>query len=320
MGMEVERKSAEGRQPLIAHLSMFTACVIWGLMAPLGKDAMMSGISGVTMVSFRVAGGALLFWLASIFTPKEEVPWRDKLKFALAAVFGIVCNQCGFTIGLSMTSPANASIVTTTLPIFAMILSFIILHEPITTKKVSGVVVGLAGALILILTSANAASAKAGDVRGDAIVLGAQLSYALFLSLFNPFVRRYSIFTVNKWMFLWATVLIWPFSFREVMSTPWADVTAQAWWETAYVVVLGTFVGYILIVKAQKVLRPTVVSIYNYVQPIVSVTVTVLAGLGIFTWSHALAVILVFTGVRLVTKSRSKADETKSVSQDVERA
>ncbi len=166
-------------------------------MAPLGKDAMMSGISGVTMVSFRVAGGALLFWLASLFAPKEEVPLRDKLKFALAAVFGIVCNQCGFTIGLSMTSPANASIVTTTLPIFAMILSFIILHEPITTKKVSGVVVGLAGALILILTSASAASAKAGDVRGDAIVLGAQLSYALFLSLFNPFVRRYSIFTMR---------------------------------------------------------------------------------------------------------------------------
>ena len=306
----------KNKQPLIAHLCMFTACAIWGLMAPIGKDAMIHGIDGICMVSFRVGGGALLFWLASwcitLFGKGDytstPIPWRDKLKFAAAAVFGLVCNQCCFTIGLSITSPVNASIVTTSMPIFAMLLSFIILHEPITFKKAGGVAIGCIGAVILILTSATAANTKVGDIRGDLLVLGAQLSYALFLSLFNKFIKKYDIITVNKWMFLWATIFIWPFSFTHVAQINFPAIAWQTWAETAYVVAFGTFIGYILIIKAQKILRPTVVSVYNNVQPIVSVGVSVALGIAILKPTQGLAVLLIFCGVWLVTKSKSKRD------------
>ena len=295
-------------RPLYAHLSMFLACAIWGLMSPIGKDAMTHGLDGVVMVSFRVAGGALLFWLASLFLPKEHVATRDKFIFAGAALFGLVCNQCCFTIGLSLTSPVNASIVTTSMPIFAMLLSFLILHEPITWKKAGGVFIGCCGAVTLILTSLSASDTKVGNIRGDLLVLGAQLSYALFLSLFNKFIKKYSIFTVNKWMFLWATIIVWPFTGMHVAQTDWNAVNATTWMETAYVVVFGTFVGYILIVNAQKVLRPTVVAIYNYVQPLVAVIVSLAMGIGAVKWSQGLAVLLVFVGVWMVTKSKSRRD------------
>ena len=152
----------EKNKALEAHLSIFAACAIWGLMAPLGKDAMTHGLDGITMVSFRVMGGAILFWLTTFVMmllkrrrgeALPHVPVRDRLTFAGAAVFGLVCNQCCFTIGLSITSPVNASIVTTSMPIFAMILSFLILREPITWKKAGGVAVGCAGALTLVLTN-----------------------------------------------------------------------------------------------------------------------------------------------------------------------
>ncbi len=167
-------------RPLIAHLSMFGACAGWGLMAPVGKDAMTHGIDGITMVSFRVLGACLLFWLASRFAPKEEVPMKDKLMFIGAALLGLVFNQCCYTIGLSITSPINASIVTTSMPIFAMLLSALILKEPITGKKALGVMMGCSGALILILTSAAHADSKVGDIRGDLLCLFAQ-----FLSLIH---------------------------------------------------------------------------------------------------------------------------------------
>jgi drug/metabolite transporter (DMT)-like permease len=287
---------------------MFMACAIWGLMSPIGKDAMTHGLDGIVMVSFRVAGGALLFWLTSFFLPKEHVATRDKFIFAGAALFGLVCNQCCFTIGLSITSPVNASIVTTSMPIFAMLLSFLILHEPITWKKAGSVAIGCCGAVTLILTSLSASDAKVGDIRGDLLVLGAQFSYALFLSLFNKFIKKYSIFTVNKWMFLWATVIVWPFTGYHVVQTDWNAVNTTTWMETAYVVVFGTFVGYILIVNAQKVLRPTVVAIYNYVQPLVAVIVSLAMGIGAVKWSQGLAVLLVFAGVWMVTKSKSRRD------------
>ena len=303
--------AVKDNKPLIAHLSMFGACAFWGLMAPLGKDAMTHGLDGLTMVSFRVLGGCLLFWLTSLFVKKEEVPLRDKLMFIGAAVFGLVTNQCCYTIGLSITSPINASIVTTSMPIFAMILAAIILREPITGKKALGVLMGCSGALILILTSAAHSSDKVGDIRGDLLCLGAQFSFALYLSLFNPLIRRYSVFTINKWMFLWATLMVIPFTAGHVADTVSQPIPTRTWAEAFYVVFFGTYVGYILTMIGQKTLRPTVVSVYNYVQPIVSVIVSVLAGIGILKPSHALAVILVFSGVWLVTKSRSKADTLK---------
>ena len=302
-------------KPLIAHLSMFLACAFWGLMAPIGKDAMTHGITGIDMVTFRVVGGCVLFWLTSLFVKHEHVPLKDKLLFIGAGLFGLVTNQCCFTIGLSITSPINASIVTTSMPIFAMVLSFLILKEPITFQKATGVFIGCCGAVILILTSAAAVSDKVGDIRGDLLCLGAQFSFALYLSLFNKLIRRYSVFTINKWMFLWATMMILPFSFHHVAAIDWNTVPQKTWWEAGYVVLFGTYIGYILTMISQKTLRPTVVSIYNYVQPIVSGIVSLLAGIGILKWSQGLAVVLVFCGVWLVTKSKSRRDMERAQQQ-----
>ena len=218
------------KKTLIAHLSMFGACAGWGLMAPIGKDAMTHGIDGITMVTFRVCGACLLFWLASLFAKKEMVPLRDKLMFIGAAVFGLICNQCCYTIGLSITSPINASIVTTSMPIFAMILAALILKEPITGKKALGVLMGCSGALILILTSAAHASDKVGDIRGDLLCLMAQFSFALYLSLFNPLIRRYNVFTINKYMFSWATLMLLPFTFGHVSEVLAKPIPTSTWW------------------------------------------------------------------------------------------
>ena len=274
----------------------------------MGKDAMTHGFTGIDMVTFRVTGGAVLFWLTSLFTPKEHVPKKDLLMLIGAAVFGLVTNQCCYTIGLSITSPVNASIVTTSMPIFAMILAFLILKEPITAKKAGGVAIGCAGAVILIVTSAAAANSKVGDIRGDLFCLGAQFSFALYLALFSPLVRRYSVITVNKWMFTYAAIMILPFTFGHVSSIDYASIPTSTWLETGFVVIFGTYVSYILMMIGQHTLRPTVVSIYNYVQPIVSVTVSVLTGIGVFKPAQGAAVILVCLGVWLVTKSKSRRD------------
>ena len=298
----------DNKKPLLAHLSMFLACAFWGLMAPVGKDAMTHGLTGIDMVTFRVTGAAVLFWIASLFVKREQPPVSDILKLGLAGLFGLVLNQCCYTIGLSITSPINSSIVTTSMPIFAMILSAIILKEPVTAKKAGGVFMGFCGALMLILTSASASNSKVGDIRGDLLCMFAQLSFAFYLSMFNPLIKRYSVFTVNKWMFTFAAIIITPFTFSHVAAIPFAAISIKTWLETAFVVVVCTFFCYILTMQAQQVLRPTVVSVYNYVQPLVAVVVSVLTGLGVFKLTHALAVFLVFFGARFVTKSKSRKD------------
>lgn len=300
------------KQPLIAHLCMLCAGTCWGLMAPIGKDAMLNGIDGIDLVSFRVLGGALLFWLTSLFTKKEHVPVKDILLLGCAGLFALVFNQCSYTIGLNLTSPSNSSIMTTSMPIFAMVLSFFILKEPITWQKAGGVLLGCIGAVIIITTSATAGNAKVGNIWGDLLCMSAQLSFALYLSLFKPLIQKYSLFTVNKWMFTWATLIIWPFTLDHVSSIDFASVPMSTWWETGFVVFFGTYISYICMMVGQQTLRPTVVSVYNYMQPLVSVSVSVAAGLAVFKTSQALAAILVFSGVWFVVKSKSKHDMSKA--------
>ena len=300
------------KQPLIAHLCMLCAGTCWGLMAPIGKDAMLNGIDGIDLVSFRVLGGALLFWLTSLFTKKEHVPVKDILLLGCAGLFALVFNQCSYTIGLNLTSPSNSSIMTTSMPIFAMVLSFFILKEPITWQKAGGVLLGCAGAVIIITTSAKAGNAKVGNIWGDLLCMSAQLSFALYLSLFKPLVQKYSLFTVNKWMFTWATLIIWPFTLGHVSSIDFASVPMSTWWETGFVVFFGTYISYICMMVGQQTLRPTVVSVYNYMQPLVSVSVSVAVGLAVFKTSQALAAVLVFSGVWFVVKSKSKHDMSKA--------
>lgn len=291
---------------------MLCAGTCWGLMAPIGKDAMLNGIDGIDLVSFRVLGGALLFWLTSLFTKKEHVPVKDILLLGCAGLFALVFNQCSYTIGLNLTSPSNSSIMTTSMPIFAIVLSFFILKEPITWQKAGGVLLGCAGAVIIITTSATAGNAKVGNIWGDLLCMSAQLSFALYLSLFKPLVQKYSLFTVNKWMFTWATLIIWPFTLGHVSSIDFASVPMSTWWETGFVVFFGTYISYICMMVGQQTLRPTVVSVYNYMQPLVSVSVSVAAGLAVFKTSQALAAILVFSGVWFVVKSKSKHDMSKA--------
>lgn len=301
-------------KPLQAHLSLLAAEIFWGLMAPIGKDAMLHGVDNISLVSFRVAGAAILFWVTSLFV-KERIPWKHVFCLAGAALLGVVFNQCLFTIGLSFTSPINSSIVTTSMPIFAMILSFFILKEPITWMKAGGVAIGCAGAIFLILSSAQSGG-KAGNIWGDLMCVCAQFSFALYLALFNPLIKKYNVVTINKWMFTWSCVFILPFTSGHVASLPWASIASKAWLEAGFVVVFGTFLSYMLAVAGQRILRPTVVSVYNYVQPIVSVAVSVATGLGIFTIRHAIAIILVFTGVWMVIKSKSKRDLQRAESKE----
>lgn len=308
------------RTPLLAHLSLAGAAICWGLMSPLGKDAMQHGIDGITLVSLRVLGGAILFWLTSLFTPREIISRKHIALLCLAAVFGLVGNQCCFTIGLSLTSPVNAGIVTTTMPISALLLSALILKEPITLRKALGVALGCCGAVLLVMTSVRTAAGATGmgDLRGDLLCFAAQISYTIYLTVFGWLAKRYSIFTVNKWMFLSATCIVWPFTAQHVWQTPWSTLSTVTLAEIAYVVVGGTFLAYILMIRGQQVLRPTVVSMYNYVQPIVAVLVSIILGLAVFTLTHALAVALIFSGVALVTLSKSRRDmlQTQTKGED----
>lgn len=289
-----------------AHLALLGAATLWGLMAPIGKIALETGMTGLSLATFRMVGGAICFWIASIFAPKEEVKSHDLMMLFFAGLLGIVCNQGCYTFGLSLTSPINASIVTTTLPIVTMIVAAVFLKEPVTGKKVIGIFLGSIGALALILSSQGSTNGKEGNIMGDLLCLTAQISFSFYLAIFKGLIGRYNIFTLMKWMFTYAAICFIPFSYHDVSSLEFSQISSSTWACVAFVILGGTFLAYILMMMGQKTLRPTVISMYNYVQPIVGTTVSILIGMGTFGVVKGLAVVLVFLGVYVVTQSKSR--------------
>ena len=291
------------------HIFALTANILRGLMAPIGKSALME-FSALSVTTFRMVGAAACFWLLSAFCKYEHVDHRDMLKIFFASLFALVFNQGVYIFGLSMTSPIDASIVTTTLPIVTMIIAAIYLKEPITNLKVLGIFVGAMGALTLILSSQTAGSGN-GSIIGDLLCLVAQISFSIYLTVFKGLSQKYSPITLNKWMFIYASMCYIPFSYQDVAGIQWAEVSTAAYVQIGYVVIGGSFLAYIFIMTAQRLLRPTVVSMYNYMQPIVASIAAIIMGLGVFGWEKGIAVALVFLGVYIVTKSKSKADFEK---------
>ncbi len=293
------------RKKLIGHLSLLFANMIFGTNNPVSRMLMPEIIHPFALTYLRMAGGMVLFWLASLLIKKEKVPAKDLLMLFFASLFALNFNQIPFFTGLSMTSPIDASIVVTTMPIVTMILSAIILKEPITQLKAVGVLVGASGALVIVLNQNHAIGD--GTMAGNLIVFAAVTSFSLYLTLFKNVIVKYSPITVMKWMFLFASITSFPFVATELKSTPFTDFSAQSWWLIAFVVLLTTFIGYLLIPIGQKVLRPTTLSMYNYVQPVMASLVAILVGIDTFGFSQAIAAVLVFSGVYIVTQSKSRA-------------
>src|ERR1035437_8443873 len=179
------------KNKLNGHLAMFSANLIFGLNTPVSRTLMPEILSPYTLTFFRLGGGLLLFWLVSLFIKKEQVPVKDIFLLFLASFFALSLNQLPYFIGLSMTSPIDASIVVSTLPILTMILAALILHESITWMKGVGVMVGASGALLLVFSSHTLHVGKSNFL-GDMIVFGAVASFAIYLTVFKNLVSRYS--------------------------------------------------------------------------------------------------------------------------------
>ena len=193
-----------------------------------------------------------------------------------------------------------------------MLLSAILLKDPVTVKKVIGIAAGAGGALLLILSNQSTTSADPNihsSILGDALVVCAQLSFAFYIVRFRDLVARYSLFTTMKWMFTFSALCLLPVSLNSLVATEWSALSHSEILSITYIVACATFLSFLLIVIGQKNLPPTVAAMYNYVQPVISCCVSIAIGLDAFGWVKAVAVVLIFSGVYLVTHSTPKKDQ-----------
>lgn len=293
---------------LKGQLSIAAAYTIFGLNLVFCKDiANSQTVSPYVLFTLRAIGASVLFWLLSMLMPREKVERGDYWKIAAASLVGLFVPQMTFLMAITMTSAIDTAIIGTLGPIFTMFFAFFFLGEPITGKKAGGVALSFVGILLLIFNSVQSGGAAATSPWGVILLLVNSLSFSLYLGLFRPLISKYSVITFMKWSFLFSLVLSLPISARGLVTTDFAAIPVNVRWEIGYLILFATFFAYFLIPYGQKFIRPTLVSMYSYVQPIIAAVVSIWAGVDTLSWQKVLASALVVGGVVLVSRSRAAA-------------
>ena len=292
----------------LGHIAIFLAYTIFGFNIITCKNLVSFGvISPIGIFFLRALGATICFWVVSLFLPKEKVDKKDLPKIFLASMLGLFLTQMSFLKAMTITTPVDAAIITTLTPVFTMFIAAIFLKEPITFKKAGGVALSFVGVILLILNSVHTPNGiEHSHPLGLCLMICNCLFFALYLGAFRPLVQKYGTITFMKWMFLFSMLVAIPFNIGEMATTDYSLLTSEFMWNLTFTVICATFIAYFLVPIGQKNLRPTIVSMYAYVQPFIAAIVSIIIGMDVMTWQKILAAVLVFTGVFLVNKSKAK--------------
>ena len=297
------------KDSIIGHLSCLIAYSIFGFNIIVCKDLTSDGlISPLGIFTLRALGAGALFWIISSFLPAEKVERKDLPKIFAASMLGFFTCQVTFLIGIPYITPMDCSIMSSLSPIYTMVVAAIVIKEPITFQKAGGVLLSLAGVIYLIISkTGNTGGPAETTLFGIFMLILNSLSFSMYLGIFKPLIGKYSVVTFMKWIFLFAFAVTIPFTSKEIVTLDWHAIPSIQLAELTYLIVCATFITYFLIPVGQKRIRPTLVSMYSYVQPIIAIVISICIGMDILTWQKVLAAIMVFGGVIIVSYSRSKA-------------
>lgn len=268
------------------------------------KEVTPAYISPAGFVAIRVLGATPLLWLSGLFV-REKVERADLKKIAILSLFGVSINQSLFIKGMALTSPISGAIIMITSPLLVLLLGNFILKEQFTWQRVSGVLIGLGGAALLILTS-TMSNGKEDNALGDLFIFINALSWGTFLVLVKPLMQKYNTITVLKWVFLFGLPILVPLGWLGMMDADWSAFTGKTWFDISFVVIGVTFIAYLLNVYSLKVLSPTVVSAYIYLQPLFAAAIALYLGKDEISWQKIVSALCIFAGVMLASQNSQR--------------
>ena len=285
----------------LALIAATLVSIIYGVTFTIAKDVMPLYILPYGFIVLRVGGSVILFWLIWLFVPKERIDRKDFPRIIAAAFFGVAFNMLTFFKGLSLTSPISAAVLMVSTPIIVLILSAIIMKERMLKRKVFGIVLGLVGTAFLILYGKSVGNASNANL-GNLLVFANAVSYGFYLIVVKKLMEKYSAFTFVKWIYLFGFIMVLPFGYSEIQEVAFSAIPVDIAWKIAFIVVISTFLTYLLNLLSMKELKPTTVAVFIYLQPVFATIFAIGLGKDELNLVKIGAAILIFSGVFLVTQ------------------
>ena len=295
----------------IALIGATLVSLIYGVTFTIAKDVMPHYIDAYGFILLRVGGSALLFWGVWLLMkmlkigPNEKIALHDFPRIIACAFFGVALNMLTFFKGLSMTSPISAAVIMVCTPLIVLVLSAIIIKEKMLKRKILGILLGLFGTSFLILYGKSDEN-NSNVSLGNFLVLVNAVSYGYYLVIVKKLMDKYNAFTFVKWIYLFGFIMVIPFGLSQFQSVDWAVLPSDIVWKIGFVVVFSTFFTYLLNLLSMRELKPTIVAVFIYLQPLFATFFAIRLGKDELSWVKISSAILIFTGVYLVTDKKSE--------------
>lgn len=276
----------------------------------LAKEVMPSHIQPKGFILLRIIGALICIYIYhAVFIREKVTSVRDYLHLALCAFFGVALNMIMFFEGLSRTSPIHAPLIMVTTPILVLVIGFLLGSEKLTILKIFGVVLGTIGAGLLI-SGRGVATDREATFWGDVMIAINAASFAVYLVIVKPLMKKYHPITVSLWTFIFGFLFVLPVGYRELAVVSWDTLSLTHWAIIAFTVFCTTFLAYTLNAWAIQYVKSSVVGSYIYLQPVLGIAIAVSTGKYTLHWWHLFYAILIFAGVYLVSrKSNERLNE-----------
>jgi drug/metabolite transporter (DMT)-like permease len=291
----------------LALIAVSIATIIYGVNYTIAKDVMPTYVKPYAFILLRVSGATVIFWILSLFIKPQKIEKQDYKKIALASFFGIALNMLSFFKGLSLTTPISASVMMVTSPIMVLLFSFLILKSKIIQRQIIGIGIGLIGAILLIVYGNTTNENASNVVLGNFLVFVNATSYGLYLVLVKNLISKYNPLVFIKWLYLFGLIFIIPFGLSEMGDIDWVSMPTSIYLKIGFVILCTTCITYLFNLYGLSKLKPTTVSVFIYLQPVIASTYALLVGSDSLNLIKISATLIIFLGVYLVTKQTKKS-------------
>ncbi|WP_271406332.1 DMT family transporter [Tenacibaculum soleae] len=289
-------------QRTLALIATSIATLIYGVTFTVAKEVMPMYIKPFGFILLRVGGAAIVFWILGLFVKATSIEKADYKKIIIAAFFGVGLNMLTFFKGLSYTTPISASVIMVTAPILVLIFASILLKEKLILRKIIGIVIGLIGAVVLIVYGSSSTKNAENVMLGNLLVFVNAASYAMYLVQVKKLIAKYNPIVFVKWLYLFGFLFVVPFGFSELVEVQWHLMPTSIYLKAAFVVLFTTCITYLFNLFALSRLKPTTVSVFIYLQPVIASIYALFVGSDSLNAIKIAATLLIFLGVFLVTK------------------
>lgn len=298
-------KGSNASAMIRGNLFMFVATLFFGVNIPVVKLLISEWMSANDVTLFRLMGGAVLMWAASLFLHPAPLQKRDWLKVILGGAVGMFSFIYLLNASLRYGDPIDISIIMTFPPVWVIIINVLFKHHKVNWMEAAGVLMAFAGAFLVIVTQ-HAGEKGSDNMLGDVLALASTLCYAFYLVILEGPSHTYRPTTLLRWVFLFASVpalFLWP-------GVPHAAIVHTAdwrpWLEIGFVVLCPTFLAYFLVQPAIKLIGSELVSMWQYVLPVFAIIASVIFGIATLHLIQVAAMVLIVAGMWLTNRHTAK--------------